>query len=112
MKMQRVQRAALAPAKPSPQEVATLRIVGLYKSLEAAMTARGVPRHLGTPPLAHAHALADMRHPIASEVLQLTEIYQQARFGGRQLDEAQGREFATRVRALRQSREPDTRQAA
>ncbi len=94
------------PAPPTPQQISATQIVNLYKMLERAMASRGVARQTGTPPLAHARALTALGHPIASEVLDLTEIYQQVRFGGRSLDETTRREYGLRVRALKQAREP------
>jgi hypothetical protein len=41
-------------------------------------------------------------------VLDLTDIYQQVRFGGRPLDEATRRDYALRVRALRHARQQAT----
>lgn len=83
---------------------ATLQVVELYLALEAVMAARGVGRPTSTPPLAHARALTEIAHPLAPEILSLTERYLQARFGGRSLSEAERRDFARRVRALRQAR--------
>jgi transglutaminase-like putative cysteine protease len=98
--------------EPTPQQAHALQIVSLYKSLEAAMAARGVPRQPGTPPLAHAQALSALRHPIANEVLDLTHVYQEARFGGRPLDNVQRTDYARRVRALRQQGDHSPKQAA
>jgi len=92
---------ARAPVAPSPQQISASQVVNLYKQLERAMATRGVPRQRGTPPLAHARALTHLRHPIASEVLDLTEIYQQVRFGGRHLDDQTRRSYGLRVRALK-----------
>lgn len=86
----------------STGQIATLQVVALYRSLEDAMSTHGVTRQSGTPPLAHARALADLGHPIGAEVLALTRLYLEARFGGRVLDDAERREFAQRVRALKQ----------
>jgi transglutaminase-like putative cysteine protease len=78
-------------------------IVRLYGTLDAAFRARGVPRHPGTPPYAHAKALADIGHPLGREALRLTELYLEVRFGGRALSEPLRRDFARGVRALRQT---------
>jgi transglutaminase-like putative cysteine protease len=90
-------------SKPSgtQHDVAARRIVELYRSLELALAARGVPRPSGTPPLKHAEALAGMGHPIAHEVVALTEQYQSIRFGGEPLDDSVRRDFAERVRAIK-----------
>jgi transglutaminase-like putative cysteine protease len=106
--LRRTRRARrVPPTRPSPQQVAALQVVQLYESLESVMAARGLPRHPATPPDAHARALREINHPIASEVIELTELYQQARYGGHPLDEAERRQFALRVRALK--RTPPTR---
>lgn len=81
------------------------QIIDLYKSLEAALAVRGAPRHAGTPPLAHARALAHMGHPVGAEALALTELYISVRFGGRPLPEADKKDFARRVRLLRHGKD-------
>ncbi|WP_437723841.1 transglutaminase TgpA family protein [Sorangium sp. So ce861] len=73
----------------------------LYESLEAAMLAQGVPRPPSMPPLRHAEALEHADHPLAREILQLTQVYLRARFGGAQLTEDDSRDFERRVKALR-----------
>jgi hypothetical protein len=99
---------------PTPTEtpadaatLSTLHAVELYRGLEAALAARGMARPAGTPPLAHARALAQMDHPLAAEILSLTEQYIEARFGSLALDEADRRDYARRVKAIRQYRDPD-----
>jgi len=82
--------------------VAQREIVRLYGALDAALRARGIPRHPGTPPYAHAKALADIGHPLGREALRLTEVYLDVRFGGGELSEPLRRDFARSVRALRQ----------
>lgn len=81
------------------------QIIDLYKSLEAALAARGAPRHSGTPPLAHARSLAAMGHPVGTETLALTELYIAVRFGGRALSEVEKKDFARRVRLLRHGKD-------
>ena len=93
------------------RETAAREVVELYRQLEAALATRGVPRAIGTPPRAHAIALVALNHPIGTEVLELTELYLEGRFGGRSLTPELRREFARRVRALRVPR-PDERAAA
>lgn len=89
---------------------ATRRAVNLYESLEAALAKRGVPRPASVPPLRHARNLEAIGHPLADEVRELTEIYLEVRFGGRELDTEQAKRFAARVRALRE--EPNQAAAA
>jgi transglutaminase-like putative cysteine protease len=78
----------------------------LYQALERVLSARGIPRPTGTPPLAHARALSALGHPLSGEVLDLTERYLRARFGGEELDATDRRVYADRVRALKTARVP------
>jgi hypothetical protein len=96
---------------PNPAEVTALRVVALYKSLETALAQVGAPRPPSVPPLAHAMALEEMGHPVGAEVRELTLIYLEARFGGRDLDDEDRRDFARRVRLIRLTPER-TRDAA
>jgi transglutaminase-like putative cysteine protease len=107
-------RKALSPGARAATERETMarEIVELYRQLEAALAARGVPRPTGTPPRAHAIALAAMEHPVGNETLALTELYVAARFGGVALSVEERRDFARRVRAMRYQRAPVERAAA
>jgi hypothetical protein len=60
-----------------------------------------VTRALSTPPLRHAEELCSRRHPLADEVLTLTNVYLEARFGGTTLSEASRRDFERRIRDIR-----------
>jgi hypothetical protein len=51
-------------------------------------------------------------HPIAAEVMELTELYLEARFGGRELSDADRRDFQRRVKLLRQAPSTEARVAA
>jgi transglutaminase-like putative cysteine protease/uncharacterized membrane protein len=90
------------PNAPAGAGASQLAVVALYRQLESAMAARSVPRPMGTPPLAHARALAEMGHPLAEEIVELTEIYLAARFGGEELSDDERKVFARRVRHVRQ----------
>jgi len=97
------------PARPigdAGETFATAQIVALYRSLEAAMMVRGVPRVASTPPLAHAQWLVALSHPIADQVLALTEQYLEVRYASRPLSENDRREFARRVREVREGAGP------
>ena len=83
------------------RETAAREIIELYRQLEAALAVRGVARPIGTPPRAHAVALAAMGHPVGGEALALTEHYLASRFGGVLLSSEQRTDFARRVRILR-----------
>ncbi len=96
--------------QPSERELVARRITELYRSLDQVMTLRGAARPTGTPPYTHARALVALGHPIAAEVMALTEQYQSVRFGGAPLSEEARKEFQERVRALQ--RAPETAKAA
>jgi hypothetical protein len=76
-------------------------VVRLYGQLEAALAARGIPRHPGTPPLGHAQALVEIGHPSGPIALELTRLYLDVRFGGRELGDADRKKFTQLVRELR-----------
>ncbi len=80
----------------------------LYRALETALHAQGVTRAVSTPPLRHAEELSARRHPLADEVLTLTNVYLEARFGGAALSEAGRRDFERRVRDIRGYRAAST----
>jgi protein-glutamine gamma-glutamyltransferase len=107
-------RKALSPATraATERETAAREIVELYRQLEAALAARGVPRPTGTPPRAHAFALAAMGHPVGEEALALTERYLAARFGPDSLSPDDRRDYIRRVRALRVQRVSSEKAAA
>jgi transglutaminase-like putative cysteine protease len=89
------------PPRRALEQAQLEHVVALYRALEAALAERGVPRAPSTPPLAHARALFERQHPLAAEVLELTELYLEARFGDQPLSVEQQRHFARRIRALR-----------
>ncbi|HEY8943660.1 MAG TPA: transglutaminaseTgpA domain-containing protein, partial [Polyangiaceae bacterium] len=98
----RRQRGRVGPVeRPSDRQIVALRIAELYRALDAVLVMHGAARPSGTPPLTHAQALLALGHPIAPEVLALTEQYLLVRFGGAELTEADRRRFLQRVRALR-----------
>jgi hypothetical protein len=76
----------------------------LYRALERALQAHGVARPASVPPLRHAEELHTRRHPLAGEVLALTRVYLETRFGGYALTEATRIDFERRVRDIRQFR--------
>jgi transglutaminase-like putative cysteine protease len=109
----RRQRGAPPAADRSPDDtrIACLHAVELYRSLESALAARGVPRPASTPPLSHANALSALGHPASQEILALTQLYLEIRFGGRELGESDRRAFVRRVRQLRQLRDSDSQRS-
>jgi hypothetical protein len=86
-----------------PRSASALLATALYEDLEGLMSSRGIGRAPGTPPLRHAETLASTRHPLAPEILYLTQIYLRARFGGVAVTEGDRSDFQRRVRALRAS---------
>lgn len=76
----------------------------LYRALETALHGHGVTRAASTPPLRHAEELQSRNHPLAVEVLALTHMYLETRFGGTDLSEATRRDFERRVREIRAHR--------
>ena len=86
-------------AKPPPPDKQQETLAALYRMLEAALAPHGVLRPPSLPPLRHAEGLRE--HPLGPEVLDLTRIYLEARFGGAALSEDGRREFERRVREIR-----------
>jgi transglutaminase-like putative cysteine protease len=80
----------------------------LYRALEGALAVNGITRPVSLPPLRHAEDLRARKHPLADEVVSLTLVYLEARFGGSKLDDGAKRDFEKRVRAIRTwRRKPD-----
>jgi hypothetical protein len=53
------------------------------------------------PPLRHAEELRARKHPLGDEVVALTTLYVEARFGGVRLDDTTRRDFERRVKGIR-----------
>ncbi|MGH7296494.1 MAG: transglutaminase TgpA family protein [Polyangiaceae bacterium] len=73
----------------------------LYRTLELALHGQGLARGPSTPPLRHAEDLCSRQHPLGGEVLLLTTVYLEARFGGAPLTDGLRRDFERRVREIR-----------
>ena len=102
---QRRHRRKPNPKDPSTRdepEKALLAAAALYKALETALHVHGLTRTISTTPLRFARQLEERRHPLASEVIELTSLYLGARFGDAPLDEAATKKFEARVKAIRQ----------
>jgi protein-glutamine gamma-glutamyltransferase len=99
----RRRRGVLPGKEADPRSASALLATSLYEALDVAMGVRGVGRSPSTPPLKHAQALSAISHPLAHEILNLTEIYLQARFGGVSLSEEERRKFERRVKVIRQA---------
>lgn len=94
-----------APAKPTV-DARVEAAAALYRALETALQAQGITRAPSTPPLRHAEELRARHHPLAGEVVELTEVYLSSRFGGDVITDARRREFERRVRDIRSYRAP------
>jgi transglutaminase-like putative cysteine protease len=95
-------RRSRPSAEPAPRSRNMARATALYESLEAALGLQGVHRPPGTPPLRHAENLVSAAHPLADEVLDITQVYLSVRFGGMTLTDAAATELEGRVREIRQ----------
>ena len=84
------------------QEAAT----ALYRALEIALITQGITRPVSLPPLRHAEDLRASSHPLANDILDLTNRYLAARFGGSALTEDAARDFEKRVRDIRSYKPP------
>jgi transglutaminase-like putative cysteine protease len=76
----------------------------LYRALEIALAAHGIARPVSLPPLRHAEDLRARRHPLGEEVVSLTTVYLEARFGGATLTDTTKREYERRVHDIRAQR--------
>jgi protein-glutamine gamma-glutamyltransferase len=89
--------------RPDPKvEAAT----ALYRALELALATQGISRPASLPPLRHAEELAAKAHPLADDVLALTTVYLEARFGGMALDDGKRRDFERRIGEIRSYKSP------
>jgi LPXTG-motif cell wall-anchored protein len=80
----------------------------LYRALEMALATQGIPRPPALPPLRHAEDLTARQHPLGRSILDLTNRYLEARFGGEVLDESAQREFEKKVKEIRAFKPPPT----
>jgi transglutaminase-like putative cysteine protease len=96
-------KALVGPRAESERAQAERRAAELYRLLEGALASQGLSRPSSTPPLAHARGLLEIRHPIADEVHAFTELYLEARFGGRILSDTECNDYRERAKALRRS---------
>ncbi len=98
-------RARLRVARPAsvePRSRSLLRATAIYESLEAALGSKGIHRPPGTPPLRHAENLVASSHPLAQDVLDITQVYLAIRFGNMPLTAETSQDLERRVRAIRQ----------
>ena len=79
----------------------TLVVVALFQALESALHTAGITRAPSVPPLRHAEELHARHHPLGREVLSLTQVYLDTRFGGTALTEPVRHDFERRIRDIR-----------
>ncbi len=103
----RLPKASEGDAPPGQRSDPKLEAASaLYRNLEAALALQGIGRPAALPPLRHAEELVTRAHPLAQIVLDLTNRYLEARFGGVSIDETGQREYERRVKEIRAFR-PD-----
>ena len=78
----------------------------LYRQLELALVTQGISRPASLPPLRHAEELAAKSHPLADDILELTNVYLAARFGGTTMSEDSARDYEKKVREIRTYKPP------
>src|SRR5262249_26782442 len=78
----------------------------LHRALEQALASHGISRPPSLPPLRHAEELRTRQHPLADEVIALTNVYLEARFGGLALDDTRKKDFEKRVKEIRGFKPP------
>ena len=93
------------PRGKHPLEPALENAAALYRGLETALQLHGMTRPAATPPLRYAKELDARRHPLATEVVSLTNTYLEIRFGGAPLTSEARRDFERRVRDIRAFRD-------
>jgi protein-glutamine gamma-glutamyltransferase len=104
----RRRRRGRAPDGDGPKRTNDSRLdaaAALYRALETALQLQGISRSPSVPPLRHAEELKSRSHPLADEVLSLTQVYLETRFGGAALTESTRRSFERRVRVIRAVRQ-------
>ncbi|HEY1959800.1 MAG TPA: transglutaminaseTgpA domain-containing protein [Polyangiaceae bacterium] len=103
----RRRRRSPKDAKPTQRsDRGQLVAASMYRVLEQALVTHGLTRPPSLPPLRFAEELRHRGHPLAAEVIDLTEMYLSVRFGGTKLSEESLRGFDKRVRAVRAWRRP------
>ena len=81
-----------------------MQAIQLYRSLEQTLTELGIPRPESAPPWGYARSLQLLGHPMADTIVELTEIYLEARFGEKLITDADADAFNRTLAFLRQSR--------
>lgn len=106
-KRRRKPKAEARDAKDAPKLDPKLEAASaLYRSLEAALALHGLARPASLPPLRYAEELVAKAHPLADDVLVLTNRYIEVRFGGVALSDDDERDFERRIKDIRSHRPP------
>lgn len=106
-RLSRKSRALRPRDERTPLDPVLESAAALYRTLELALQAHGMTRPAATPPLRYARELDACKHPLATEVVSLTNSYLEMRFGGVPLTAETKRDFERRVREIRGFRPPD-----
>ena len=80
------------------------RVVALYRDMERKLAQQGLVRPPSAPPLAFANSLQAMQHPLAPEVMEITQAYLSVRFGRGELSEQDYEQLSERIDELSRSR--------
>jgi protein-glutamine gamma-glutamyltransferase len=100
----RTARAAKGKQKPTEAARRAREATQLYEALDAAMTAVGIGRTPGVPPLKHANAVTLAGHPQAPDVAAVTDRYLRARFGNEPLEREERGALDLRIQRVRMKR--------
>lgn len=103
----RYRRRAVPVKDPIVQKQRTKtasRAIALYESLESALSGHGIQRAPSVPPLRHAKNLAKSNHPLAADVVAITEFYLAARFSDCAPRDAEFSSVEAKVREIRGQR--------
>lgn len=100
-KRRRSAKSSPTPPRASRAEKQRVVATSLYRSLEQALLAQGLARPAATPPLKHAEEITRRNHTLAEEILALTTIYLEARFGTLELTDSARADFESRTKAIR-----------
>jgi transglutaminase-like putative cysteine protease len=111
----RRRRGAVAEDETAAREKIDKKVeaaTALYRALEQALASQGISRPISLPPLRHAEDLRARQHPLGDEVVALTTVYLEARFGGAAIDETRKKDFERRVKEIRSFKRPPAPEAS
>ena len=82
------------------------RSVALYRDLEATLAQLGFARAVATPPLRFAVEVGAANENVAADVLALTLVYLETRWGGKEISLSDESDFRTRIKAIGRAAQP------